>query len=159
VEDWRTRLDHWIRARDRLPEVTRECFPIRPPTEGWPVGVPRCPALADLYARCDGGTFGPFEFLPASEVSDTAHGPLAEAVGLEGGPGQWIHFGSHEYGHFALWHVATDQVALYSPDDLEPCPEGRTEVFLLQLFHPSAEASAGATQFWAEALAEADDLA
>ena len=102
-EDWRSRLERWIRARDRLSEMTRECFPIRPPAGGWPASLPRCSALADPYLRCDGGTFGPFDFVSAGEVTDAAAGPLAVAAGLNPVPGRWFHIGSHKYGHFVLW--------------------------------------------------------
>jgi hypothetical protein len=160
MRDWRSRLEKWVRGWDRLQELTQDCFPVRPQAGAtWPAGLPCCPALADFYARCDGGTFGPYTFLPAAELADPAAGWLEDSPGLEPVPGRWVHVGDHEYGHALLWDSGPDEVVLYSPDDEEPRRLGRTmDQFLGRLFHPSVKASSEATQLWAEALAEADKL-
>ncbi len=156
MRDWRPCLETWIRGWDRLSELTRDCFPVRAAAGGWPAGLPPCPAWADFYARCDGGTFGPYDLNPAAELTDPAAGWLAGSPGLELAPGRYVAVGSHEYGHAVLWDAAVDEMVLYSPDDEAPRRLGRTaEQFLGRLFRPSAKASAEATQLWAEALAEA----
>ncbi len=159
MRDWRPRLDRWIQVWDRLPELTQDCFAVRPAGRGWPSDLPACPALGDLYARCDGGTFGAYTFVPVAELAAVA-GWLANSPGLEAVSGQLLQVGNHEYGHCLLWDTAVDEVVLYSPDDEAPRRLGRTmERFLGRLFHPSATASSETTQLWAEALAEADKIA
>jgi hypothetical protein len=161
MRDWRLRLATWVRVRDRLPELTRDCFEIRPPSGApWPKGVPACVALSDLYGLCDGGTFGDYSLSAVAELADPSTGWLAGSPGLDLKPGRWAELGSHEYGHALLWDAQADEVMLYSPDDEEPRRLHRTvEEFLTRLFYPSARASSEATKLWLAALAEADGLA
>lgn len=161
MRDWRTRLDRWVRVWDQLPELTRDCFPVRPPVNtAWPAGLPSCPALADFYARCGGGTFGAYSVCSVAELQDPAADAwLADSPGLDPKPGRWILFAHHEHGHVVVWDADADDVLLYSPDDMASRRLGRTMAgFLERLFYPSAKASNETTQMWAEALAEADRL-
>jgi hypothetical protein len=161
MKDWRTRLENWVHVWGQLEELTRDCFPVNPAADAvWPAGLPACPALSDFYARCDGGTFGPYELAPLAELTDPSSGWLAGSPGLELKPGCWLEFGSHEYGHALLWAADIDEVLLYSPNDEETRRSKRTmEEFLGRLFLPSAKASNETCQLWAEALTEAEQVA
>jgi hypothetical protein len=160
MRDWRLRLARWAKAWDRLPELTRDCFEIRPPSgTAWPKEVPTCAALSDLYALCDGGTFGAYTLSAVAELADPSTGWLAGSPGLDLKSGKWVDLGSHEYGHTLLWDAEADEVMLYSPDDEEPRRLRRTmEEFLTRLFYPSAKASNQATRLWLAALTEAETL-
>jgi hypothetical protein len=150
-----------VQVWERLPELTRDCFEVRPLSGGtWPQHVPACAALSDLYALCDGGTFGPYSLSALAELTDPSTGWLAGSAGLDLEAKKWVELGSHEYGHALLWDAQADEVVLYSPDDEEARRLGRTmDEFLTRMFYPSKKASNETTLLWLAALTEADELA
>lgn len=95
---------------------------VEPPSGGsWPQGLPSSPLLREFYAECDGGTLGPFSFLPLGEVADETAtiGDWMEQTGAdeEMPPrGRWLVFGSGEYGHALIWDADHDAVLLYDSD-------------------------------------------
>jgi hypothetical protein len=161
MRDWRPRLASWVQRWERLSELTRDCFPVRPSAGApWPPGLPYCPALAEFYALCDGGTFGPYELLPLAEVAGPADEWLASSPGLDLVPGRWLRLGDHEYGHALIWDADADRLLLYSPDDMAARRlKGSAEDFLRRLFHPSSKSTDETKRMWLEALAEAGDPA
>lgn len=161
MQDWRARLEHWIRVWDRLPEETRHCFGIHPPLgAAWPEGLATCTALSDLYARCNGGTFGSYGISQMAYLSDPSGGWLAHRLDLDLKPSRWLEFGGHDYGHALWWDADADEVMLCIVDNDEPEQLGQTmEEFLTRLFFPPMGSENEEIQFWAAALAEADKLA
>lgn len=160
MPDWRVRLENWVRVWDRLPELIRDCYPVKPPSKAaWRKGLPICTALSDLYARCNGGTFEGFDLSRVTKLTDPSAGALADFLKLDLKPGRWLELGYHHDGHALWWDSDTDQVTLCTGDDYEPQRLGWTmEDFLVRLFYPSTTALSAETQFWAAALAKADKL-
>jgi hypothetical protein len=161
MRDWKSKLETWIHAWDDLPELTRDCFPIRRPvTVPWKSDLPSCPTLIDFYTRCDGGTFGSFDISSMTELNDPSSECLADSPGLQLKPGRWIQFGNHNFGHHLLWDADADEVVLYSPDDEEPTRLKQTmSEFFDRLLHPSKKTMEyeddESNAMWIEALKEA----
>src|SRR5690242_20286329 len=86
----------------------------------WPEGLPSSPSLREFYAECDGGSLGPFSFLPLAEVADETRslGDWMEGREPDGMPprGRWPVFGNNEYGHSLIWDADRDAVLLYDSD-------------------------------------------
>lgn len=160
MRDWKAALDKWTRAWEGLSELTRDCFDVRQPIRfTWNSALPNCPALADFYARCNGGTFGSFDISSVDELNDPSDW-LADSLGEELTPGRWLQFGNHQFGHHLLWDADADEVLLYSPDDDEPERLKQTVAqFFERLLNPSKKTKDyeddETNEMWMEALQEA----
>jgi hypothetical protein len=164
-----------------LPESLGDCYHAEPPGGArWPEGLPSCPSLREFYAACDGGTLGPFAFLPLAEVADET---ASMADWLEGGEpdgmpprGRWLVFGSNEYGHSLIWDADRDAVLLYDSDGGDlwdaddatltydgsgPSPTGHLTIgrFFERLVNPPIDTEDEGTATWAEVLGHLDRLA
>ena len=139
MADWRSRLAALVRVGKDLPEPMN-WFRARPPTRrGWPKSLPACPALAEFYTLCDGGTFFWYDFFPLRRVK-------AEAAAFRGWPDrpgdpseQLRHLLlGYDPDSFALiWDSAKDELVLFKADAQDTYPGGVTfAAFVEELFGP-----------------------
>jgi hypothetical protein len=136
--------------------------------------------LREFYAECDGGTLGPFSFLPLAEVADETTSTADWMEGREPDEmsprGRWLIFGSNEYGHSLIWDADRDAVLLYDSDGGDlwdaddttlsydgsgPSPTGHLTIarFFERLVNPSIDTEDEEMVTWVEVLVHLDQLA
>jgi len=146
MNDWRSLLSRLAAVPGGGDELALVAYRAEPPTGGaaWPFELPApCPAIADFYARCDGGTIGEYLWPPPAglpELNRQWRFFLSGYYGAGGDPldpARHLVLAEESGGAPLVWDADVDRMATFWPDGGDWEPTGlAAEEFFAALFTP-----------------------